>query len=85
MNATQPVDAVDITSLIRGGAEANAVGIESYHAGKYNAASGYGGRILARVVVTYTDNTTTTVNTNAKPDGGWQVFNGAEAFNPTGQ
>ena len=44
---------------------------------------GYGGRLLARIVITYSDNTTTVVNTNVK-EGGWQIFNAMQVFNPTG-
>ena len=84
-NQTQPVDAIDVTSLIRADGNANAVGIEGYHLQGSGGlfADGYGGRLLARIVITYADNTTTTVNTNVK-DGGWQIFNAMETFNPTG-
>lgn len=84
-NQTQPVDAIDVTSLIRADGNANAVGIEGYHLQGSGGlfADGYGGRLLARIVITYADNTTTTVNTNVK-DGGWQICNAMETFNPTG-
>ena len=75
VNQVQGVDAIDVTSAVRQGA--NALGLEGYHTSRFqHDAAG----MLLLLVVTHTDGTNSTVATGSH----WAASSAQHVFNPTG-
>jgi alpha-L-rhamnosidase len=76
VNATQGVDAVDVTGVLVDGR--NALGIQSYHSNNFKDDAP---RVLLQLTVTFEDGSTQTLSTGTD----WHTMDARTVFNPYGE